>query len=169
MDTIHIDVANARQVGLRFEAFPDALYDDLRREIDGLSAELFAMVQAATPVKTGRLLSQERVRLFTDKERITGYIDIAGEGSGGGSDFAKAAALEYGANATVAVSAHSMRLDHYWSYKLNSPVSVLVDAYSRPTTIAQRAYERGPLAQIQPQVMERLNAVVAKNVAEANA
>lgn len=169
MDSIHINVANTRQVGLRFDTFPDALYDGLRSEIDALSNELFARVRAATPDRTGRLRSQERLRLFTDKDRITGYIDIAGEGSGKNSDFAKAGALEYGTRGRPNdVSAHSMKLDHYWSTKLHRPVTVLVGALQRTPNIAAWSFERGPLAAMQPEVASRLTAVVEKSVAEAN-
>jgi hypothetical protein len=167
MDSIHIDVTGARQVGLRFEEFPDALYAELRVEVDALSAELFAQIEAATPVKTGRLRSQERLRLFTDPTRITGYVDIAAPK--GSSAFAKAGALEYGAHRPTKVSAHSMRLDHVWSQRLAAPETVLVSAYSRTPDIAEHAFERGPLAAMAPEIVSRLKAVVDKAVKEANA
>ena len=167
MDLIHIDVSGDRQTGIRFEEWPDHLYGDLKTEIEALSIELFARIQAATPSLTGRLRSQERLRLFADANRITGYIDIAG--AKGGQDFAKAAAEEYGAHQQTKVSAHSMRLDHYWSEKLRAPITVLVAAYARTPDIAEAAFERGPLAQMQPEIVSRLNAVVEKNVIEANA
>lgn len=166
MDTIKIDIAGDRQVGLRFDEFPDALYEDLRQEIDGITVELFAMIQALTPERTGALRSQERLRLFQDKTRITGYIDIAGSV---GNDFAKAGALEWGAHRPAKVSAHQMRLDHYWATKLNEPEMVVVDAYTRSTNVMEHAFERGPLAEMTPQILARLNAVVEKSVAKANA
>ncbi len=167
MDTIRISVTGDRQVGLRFDNFPDALYEDLRSEIDALSSELFTRVQAATPSLTGQLRSQERERLFTDPNRITGYVDIAG--GKGSQDFAKAAALEYGAHKATKVKAHAMGLDHHWAEKLAAPEQVLVEAYVRTPNIQEFAFERGPLAQMQPEVIARLNAVVEKAVAEANA
>lgn len=167
MDAIRIDVAGVQQVGLRFDSFPDVLYEDLRQEIDALSLELFARVGAATPTRTGALLSQERLRLFTDKTRITGYIDIAGgEGS---YDFAKAGALEYGAHRATKVASHAMRLDHYWADKLSAPITVMVDAYTRTPNIVEHAFERGPLEAMQPEILARLNAVVASAVAGTNA
>jgi hypothetical protein len=168
MDTIHIDVTGARQVGLRFEEFPDALYAELRGEVDALSAELFAHIEAATPDRTGRLRSEERVRLFTDPNRITGYVDIAGT-KAGALEYAKAGALEYGAHQATQVKAHSMRLDHNWAEKLAAPMTVLVSAYSRTPDIAEHAFERGPLAAMAPEIVSRLNAVVEKAVKEANA
>lgn len=166
MDTIKIDIAGDRQVGLRFDEFPDALYEDLRQEIDGITVELFAMIQALTPERTGTLRSQERLRLFQDKTRITGYIDIAGDRQ---SDFIKAGALEYGAHNPAKITVHMMKLDHFWSHKLNEPIDVIVKGYERPTNIAERAFERGPLAEMTPQILARLNAVVEKSVAKANA
>ena len=163
---IHIDIKGERQVGIRFETFPDALYEDLKTEVDALSNELYALVEAATPSATGELRSEERLRLFTDPNRITGYVDIAA--AKGAQDFAKASALEYGAHASTKVSAHPMRLDHHWSLLLSRPETVLVQAYSRTPDIAEVAFERGPLAAMQPQVVARLNAVVEKAVAVAN-
>ena len=168
-DMIHFDVTGTRQVGLRFEAFPQGMHDDLRAAVEDLSAQLYASVFAATPDRTGRLRSQERVRLFDDPNRITGYIDIAGEGSGKNSDFAKAAALEDGASGSTKVPTHTMKLDHYWSNALAAPVTVVVEAYSRPSNLAAERFERGPLEAMQPEIIARLNAVVAKNTAEANA
>jgi hypothetical protein len=171
MNTIHIDIAGARQVGLRFETFPDALYEDLRKEVDALSVELLARIEAATPSRSGALRSQERLRLFTDKTRITGYVDIAA-----GSDsyaYAKAGTLEYGAGPggrrnPAKVASHEMRLDHHWSAKLDAPETVIVKAHSRPVNIAEVAFERGPLAAMQPEITSRLNAVVERASLQAN-
>ena len=59
-------------------------------------------------------------------DRITGYVDIAG--GKGSQDFAKAAALEYGAHKVAKVKTHEMSLDHYWSTKLAEPETVMVKA-----------------------------------------
>ena len=166
MDAIRINITGDSQVGVRFEEFPDVLYDELRVEIDALSSELFARIEAATPSKTGELRRNERLRLFTDANRITGYVDIAGKGS---QDFAKAGALEYGAHRKTNVSSHSMKLDHAWSNKLSEPMDVIVDAYDRTPNIAEHAYERGPLAAMRPEIISRINAVVDKAVAGVNA
>lgn len=167
MDTIRIDISGDRQVGVRFDEFPDELYDSLRQEIDSLSGQLYSLVQANTPVNEGTLRSQERLRLFTDKTRITGYVDI--DGGKGSNDYAKAGALEYGAHRATKVSAHAMGLDHYWAHKLLEPETVMVEAYQRTPNIAERAFERNSLAAMEPEVLARLNAVVAKAVADVNA
>jgi hypothetical protein len=164
MDAIHIDVTGDRQVGVRFEEFPDALYEDLRAEIDALAIELYARVVAATPDRTGLLRGEERVRVFTDPTSIKGMVDVAGAGQ----DFAKAGALEYGAHRPTKVSAHAMRLDHHWSKMLAAPETVMVEAYSRTPDIAEFAFERGPLEAMRPEIVARLEAVVEKAAAAAN-
>lgn len=166
MDSIRISIAGDRQVGLRFDAFPDQLYDDLRGEIEALSRELYSRVKGATPSDTGELRSQERLRVFTDKTRITGYVDVAADK--GSQAFAKAGALEYGAHRPTDVGGHAMSLDHYWAYKLSEPHMVLVGAYSRTPNIAEYAFERSSLASMQPEIIARLNTVVEKAVAEVN-
>ncbi len=57
-DNIHIDIAGDRQVGLRFDTFPEAIYADLRTAIDDLTRQVFALIQSKTPDRTGELLAQ---------------------------------------------------------------------------------------------------------------
>lgn len=165
---IYSDITGARQSGLTFDRFPDALRGLLVTEITSLGAELLAMVEGRTPERTGALRAAERLRVFSDKPgRIAARVDIAA--AKGSQGFAKAAALEYGAHRPGPVKAHKMRLDHVWENALAAPIDVLVAAHSRTPNIAEHAFERGALAEMQPQVLGRLNAVVAKAVAEANA
>lgn len=167
MDYMRISIAGDNRVGLRFEQFPDALRADLLREISALTAELLGRVRAATPDRTGKLLAQETMRVFSDKDKISGKVDIA---SSNPQDFRKAAALEYGSTGKpVAVRSHAMALDHFWSTRLASPITVLTKAYSRTPNIAETAFERGPLAQMQPEINARLEAIVADQVKAANA
>jgi hypothetical protein len=168
MDSFAVGITGDHAVELRLDAFPDALYEALRDEIDALSQELFARVEAATPVKTGALRGAERVRLFTDPERISGYVDIAGP-KGSGGIYAKAAALEYGAHRPTKVAAHAMRLDHHWAQKLAEPELVLVAAYTRTPNILEHAFERGPLDAMSAEIVSRLKGVVETVVADTNA
>ena len=165
MDTIKIGLTGDRQAGLRFEEFPDVLYEDLRKAIESLTNELFARVQAATPELTGDLRAHERVRIFTDENRITGYVDIGGTSV---AELKKAAAVEYGAHKTTSVKSHSMKLDHFWNTALSGPIDVIVSAYDRTPNVAERAFERGPLAEMRGEINERLAAVVEQAVARAN-
>ena len=153
MDAIRINLTGDRQSGLRFEEFPDELYAALKQEISALTYELFARVQAATPELTGDLRSHERVRVFDDENRITGYVDIDNTTV---AEIKKAAALEYGAHKDVHVRAYER------------PNGAIVEAYTRPNNLMERRFERGPLDDMRPEINARLNAVVEKAVAEAN-
>jgi hypothetical protein len=164
MDSVRINISGERQAGLKFEEFPNELYDDLRNAIDELTNELFARVMAATPDKTGSLRNHERVRIFTDENRIKGYIDVTGTIA----DIKKAAALEYGAHKSTEVKSHSMKLDHFWDRALSSPVEVMVSAYSRVPDVTEVSFERGPLAEMHSEIIDRLNTVVKQAVEVAN-
>ena len=165
MDAVHFTATGARKAEVVLEQFPDALYEDLRKEIDALTHEVFAIVQSRTPSKTGRLRSEERVWIWADREKITGRINI--DAPKGSEEFAKAGALEYGAhNARGLIKAHSMRLDHAWEQRLDSPITVMVAAHARPPNIAEVSFIRGALAEVP--VAERLNAVVEHRAAGAN-
>ena len=148
MDAIKIGLIGDRQAGLRFEEFPDVLYEDLRKAIDSLTNELFARVQAATPELTGDLRAHERVRIFTDENRITGYVDVHGSVA----DIKKAAAVEYGAHKTTNVKSHSMKLDHFWNTALTAPIDVIVIAYSRTPNVAEVAFDDARLLAIAPEI-----------------
>ena len=164
---IHIDISGTRQVGLRFDQFPDALRDELRATIDDLANQLFAMVQARTPNRTGQLLGQEGVKVFVDADKISGKVFVLAPDQ---QSARKAAALEYGSTGqAVTVKGHAMSLDHYWSTKLAAPQTVIVAAYSRTPNIAETAFERGPLEEMAPEIAVRLNATVEAATKAANA
>lgn len=167
MDDIRIDIAGDRHVGLRFDEFPDDLHAALREEIDNLSLELLGQVAARIPKNTGDLASKLRHRLFDNPDKISGRVDFT---SADPQDFRKAAALEYGSRGKpVKVRGHAMKLDHFWSQKLAAPITVITKAYQRTPNVAERAFERGALAAMQPEVLSRLNAVVENAVRKANA
>lgn len=158
---VSVEVAGTREVGLRFDAFPDALHEALAAEIGRLGEELLALVEAATPSRTGQLRSEERLRAYDEPERIKAEVTVSAEQ-------AKAGALEYGAHRATAVRAHQMRLDHAWARRLAAPIEVLVGAYTRVPDIAERAFERGPLDAMTPEILDRLDAVVASATEAAN-
>lgn len=164
MDSIRFEVTGDRQVGLVFEEFPNELYDALKAEVNALANELFAAVRAATPRRTGRLASEERLRLSSTDTRISGFVVV----DGSANDASKAGALEYGAHRSTPVKAHAMRLDHVFGHLLAAPMSVMVEAYNRTPDIQEVAFEHGPLDAMQSEIIERLNAVVERTVAEAN-
>lgn len=167
-DAVYVTVSGERRVSLKLDEFPQELRGQLEARISELTAELQAQVEAAAPSRTGRLRSEIRGRVFADNpNHVSGIVDIAGvKGSG---DFAKAAALEYGAHASTKVSAHPMKLDHYWASKLAAPTMVMVAAHNRTVNIAEHDFLRGPLAEMEPQIQMALEEVVEAATIEADA
>ena len=166
---LHIEVDNDLRAGLKFEEFPDALREELVAEIDALAHEAFTRERAAIPVRTGKLQGQLRQVTHNDPKRIKGAIYIDGQGSGSGSDFAKAGALEYGSTGRkFDVGARRMKLDHFWEHRLRAPMEVLVKAYSRHSTIMEHRFARGTLEAMAPEILQRLEAVVAKTTKQAS-
>lgn len=166
MSSIRIDIKGAQKVGLRFEQFPDDLRANLLSEIDDMSQQLFGMVQAVTPEATGRLRSQEGVKVFDDKDKISGKVYVLAENA---QDAIKAADLEYGSTGkSVDVKQHEMSLDHIFDKMLANPMMVTVPTYARTPNVAAHRFERGPLETMQPEIITRLNAVVAASTEAAS-
>lgn len=168
-DQINVHIANesALQAGLRFEEFPDELRDALRNEISALTRELLNRERPAVPVQTGKLVSQIRDAVHNDPERIRGVVYLAGKGSGSGSDFAKAGALEYGSKTgkRFKVVAHEMSLDHVFEEHLAAPITVLTKAYERSGGLKPHRFARGALESKSSEIVQRLEAVVARATA----
>jgi hypothetical protein len=160
MADISVIVTGDREVGLRFEQFPQELHEQLKAAIEGLTGELADRVRAAVPRKTGKLASLIVERITDRPEKIVGSVFISG-------DFAKAAALEYGAHHSTKVRAHTMRLDHAWGRAMLSPEVVDVAAYSRVPNIAERRFLRGPELAMEAQITAELEGVVNKAVEAA--
>lgn len=166
---LRIDVDNDRWVSLRFEKFPEDLRDELLSEITSLTAEVFGREQAAIPVRTGRMRSQLRQRVFNDPKRIKGLVDFDGRGSGSDSDYAKYGALEYGSTGEAfSVAEHPMRLDHFMNHLFAAPITVVVKAHKRAGTILEHRFARGTIDKMAPEILQRLNAVVERATAATN-
>lgn len=137
-DNIGVVITGDRQVAIKFDQFPIALHDPLKATITSLTGALAANIRAAAPDKTGKLRSEIQDTVFDDgADRIVGFISVSG-------DFAKAGALEYGAHRATRVSAHTAKLDHVWSKRLNAPLTVLIQSYSRRQNVTATRFERGP-------------------------
>jgi hypothetical protein len=54
-----------------------------------------------------------------------------------------------------------MRLDHVFARALDAPETVLVAAYSRPMNLAARRFERGALAEMEPEIVAGLEEAVS--------
>lgn len=151
-----------RKVGLLFDEFPQQLRSVLLARIAGLTGQLYASVQAAAPRgATGKLSRSIAMRVENEADYIRGAVFVS-------ADFAKAAALEYGAHKGFTVKAHEQRLTHVFGEEI-SPESVEVAAYQRHANIAERRFLRGPLAAMEPEIMAALEEAVTGAVNEAAA
>lgn len=146
---IGIEIDGERRVGLKFDEFPRQAHDGLLKRITKLTDRLESLILGRIPRRSGKLRSEVRKKVYDDKNRISGRVDIRAE-------FAKAAALEYGARRSTKVREHPQKLDHFWAKKLERPTDVIVSAYSRTPNIKESRFLRGPLAQLQPEVVEDL-------------
>ena len=157
MTEIAIEITGDRKVGLKFERFPQEAHDALLARITGLTADLKDRVIAAEPERTGRLKSETRSAVEDRPNRITGRVFI-------GAEFAKAAALEYGAHGTTTVKAHPARLGHVFA-RLIEPMTVIVAQHDRRVNIAEQRFLRGALAEIAPVAIEQMKEALAEAAA----
>jgi hypothetical protein len=150
-----------RSLSLRFDEFPRKLHDRFLAKVREITARLADAVRADAPHgKTGKLANSVVERVYDDgPARIKGRVTVS-------RDFAKAAALEYGAHKRTKVSAHAMRLDHVFANRLAAPLTVAVGAYSRTPNIEATRFMRGPLAAAEAEIAEELRAVVDAVIAE---
>jgi|GEM_PF-2067319 len=164
---IRFEVHGTLKAALRFEKFPDQLRDDLLAEINALGREAFEMVSANTPRRTGRLAGEEQL-LIVNEPNVVGAIINFGAGATA-NDAKKAGALEYGSTGKPQeVSGRVWPLDHVWSRKLAEPLIAIAQAYERTPNIFPEFMVRGPMAALQGQALERLQAVVNRAVDTSN-
>lgn len=145
---ITAEIQTERTIGLKFDQFPEQARQRLRAAIETLIGDLHDQVTAAAPSESGKLRGEIQPRVEEYPNRITGVVAVTDE-------FAKAAALEYGAHSSVMVKAHTASLDHIYG-KLVEPFSVMVGAHSRRVDIAEHRYLRGPLHAMEGQIFEAL-------------
>jgi hypothetical protein len=151
---IGVTVTGDRRASLKFEAFPQQAHKSLLERITGLTERLAARVRAAEPVRSGKLRAATQTRIIDRPEFIVGRVEVT-------ADFAKAAALEYGAHATTRVKEHAARLDHVYA-RLISPMTVIVAAHSRKPAIAEHRFLRGPLADISGEAILEMRQALAE-------
>lgn len=159
MDDIAVIVTGARELALKLDALPTRLHDDLYARIGALTDELEGRVLGVVPKRTGRLESEITKFVIDKPDYISGRVRVSAE-------FAKAAALEYGAHGTANIAAHQMLLTQVFGHALVAPISVLVDAYQRQMNIEARRFLRGPEEAMRGEVEEALRETVDRVVAE---
>jgi hypothetical protein len=160
-DDIGVAITGDREVGIKFDTFPAQCHDELLAVVQADTPQLASRVASAAPSLTGKLRSEVSHAVFDDKTRITGAVFIRGKD---GNDFAKAGALEFGAHGRAKVKAHEATLDHVFGERLDAPMKVMVEAYSRQTNIAARRFERGPLADMASKIEGDLQAAVERSI-----
>ena len=153
-------ITGDRRIVARFEQWPAELHDALLARIRALTADLEARVRALAPERTGKLKSEITSRLYDDPQRIKGMVTLDGDLPG--SEYAKAAALEYGApgrGGRFKVRAYRRTIAEAFGRDI-APTRVDVGAYSRLANLDARAYLRGGLAGMETQAAADLQAVI---------
>jgi hypothetical protein len=104
--------------------------------------------------------------MYDDSQRIKGAVTF--EGDLPGYEYAKAAALEYGApgrRGRFKVRAYRRTITEAFGRDV-SPTRINVDAYSRIANLDARLYLRGGLAGMETQAAAELTAVMDQRVRE---
>lgn len=153
---IAVTISGDREVALKFEQFPQRAHASLLSRITNLTTQLEARVRAAEPSLTGKLRGETVSHVYDDPERIRGVVTVS-------ADFAKAGALEYGAHRATRVKEHYERLGHVFA-RLISPLAVVVSEHTRIPNIQEHAFLRGPLAEMEPEVVEQLKAALVEAI-----
>jgi hypothetical protein len=159
-----IELSGERRAGLLFEQFPERARAALKERMTAIADQLYARVIAAEPQRTGKLRSQT-ARFVDDRpEFVRARVRVVvpkGDKAAGG----KAAALEYGAHASVKVKSHSAQLNHLWALFV-APREVMVAAHERRVNIAERRFLRGSIGSLRGQVIAELRAALDEAAAQ---
>ncbi len=153
--TVSVQTRGVREVTLRFDEFPAQLHQKLEARIGALTETLLSRVQAATPVRTGRLRSELTAREFGDSQnRVAGYVSVYAPGIKG--EYAKAATLEYGTDKPRRIPDHSGVF-----HRLGRGQKSIRSRLTRAVHIDPFRYLRGPLEEMRPEITAALEEVVA--------
>lgn len=143
------DQVAERNVIAHLDAFPDELQRELAGPLAHFTDLLFALVEAAEPVRTGALRAATHEFITNAQNFMRGGVQI-GPRDGSDQHNVAAAALEYGVNANVFVRDHSMLLDHLFGIEM-PPEQVMVGAYERDVHITERRFLRDSLDSVAAQ------------------
>lgn len=161
---VGIIIEGDRRVAIKFDELPQGVHDALLARIKELTPVLAGRVRELAPERTGKLRKEIDSGVFDDKDRIAGAVFVAGEGK---QDYVKAAALEYGAHGKVKVGAHESSLDHVFAARLESPLKVMVSAYTRQANIAAVKFLRTPIEAMTPEIVAALREATDQAMAAA--
>lgn len=158
-----VGVSTARRLEVVFETIPDNLHKGLLDRITEFTERLAGRIRSVEPARTGKLRSETVDKIDDYGDRITGRVMIAQNLPS--KEYARAAALEYGAHKRMTVTEHQARLDHVFSRRLIAPMQVIVDRHGRTPNIASRRFMRGPTAQIAPDFIDAIRQVAQQATA----
>jgi hypothetical protein len=150
-------ITGDRRVVARFGEWPKDLHDLLLARIRALTSELEARVRALAPSRTEKLKDEIVSRIFDDPQKIKGLVTL--EGGLPGAEYAKAAALEYGAHRAARVRKYRRTITEAFGRSI-SPTDIDVSAYSRIANIEARVYLRGGLADVEADAVSQLQAAI---------
>lgn len=146
-----------REISQRLEDFPPFLQEKLTERIGVLTEQLWEGVESVVPHRTGKLAGEIASRLYSQPQRIAGYVSVYAPGRP--NEYPKAGALEYG----------------WWAapHPTSGVMSRLLGNNRRAkartagaTHVAAARYLRGPLAAMKPEAVAALDEAVAEAIAE---
>jgi hypothetical protein len=163
MIDINIAVTGDREVAVKFDELPKRAHDRILARIIGLTDRLLARVRGAAPDKTGKLRGEITSRIYDDAGvgRITGRVFIAGGLPK--NEYAKAAALEYGAHGTVSVRDHLERRNKVFGREI-APMMVMVRRHSRRIDITAERFLRDPIGEMSAEAVAEIRAAVEEAI-----
>jgi hypothetical protein len=151
-----------RELGLRFDVFPDQARKKLEERIRGLTEQLDERVAAAAPVRTGKLRTEIASRTFSGQQRVAGYVSVYAPGVP--TEYPKAATLEYGSNKVRRVRERLSFLGRLGGVKAR----LVKRAAGKPAHIAAFRYLRGPFEGMRAEIEAALDEAIAETVAEGD-
>jgi hypothetical protein len=156
-----IDAPNEASLKVRFDKFNNDLRKALTGPINKATAQLYANVQANTPVDTGSLRGAEHSYVAQGDDWMRGYVTVGPER--GEAFNVKAAALEYGSHKRISVGQYSTSRSVFWGL-FSGPRQELIGQYFRRTNIDADRYLRDAFT---PGLQESFKADIEAAIGEA--
>jgi hypothetical protein len=150
--------SSLNKLALHFDELPAKLQQNLKAAITNVTHELLGRVEAAEPVRTGRLRRATHAYVDEREDWVRGRVRIipTGHAQSVGAAFG---ALEYGAPGKTRSGPVSVK-----PYRRGG---VSVGSYDRRRpTIRARRFLRGPAEAMRPQIMAELQAAIGQTIKE---
>lgn len=146
-----------------FAKWPEEIRASLCKRIEALTQELYARVVASAPERTGDLKNEFMFKVYDNTDSVKGVVTL--EGKLDPKEYAKAAALEYGAHRTAKVKKYRRTISEAFGRSI-SPMRIQVKNYSRQPNIQEYAFLRGGLASMEAEAVAELNAAINEIIKE---